>query len=1179
MAELRRVGGAMEPMRRPAGRRTLLPIEADLCNTVGLTEDEYWQFVEKTEAYNGQRPEGYELIPDVRNDPVSLIVNLVIGIALSAAAALLAPKPKSPQKQEGPQSIRTEDIQGRSRFAPQTQFDSLQELAALGAVVPLVFTSKGVRVSASLVWSQMLSLGTGQQLRAIMLFSSGDIEGRPDFAGYAIGSQLLENYTNAKIALYFRNNGGRITEGGGNRYGEGTAASVGHSDAFSIYWNPTGNYRPFFSGARTPSSQTQFGVYAPMPNGMQYKVPYEAVLIYNNGKESKDASRKKRSKINSSYPYRAAVIGNGGGYVTYRLDGSTDNGKGWEPWGTEDVKSAVESARVTADESIGIGNQYLAGTALVIAHSVPINPWEIGYTKDSSFRILEGGAIDTAGVLDKYDPYQRLTLQRVAIGTVSNNRSCHATEIGIKSTVFKQIQGFANVNSHPGQSTLEDFEEDSVSFSLGSLTKYVTRMSFFQLQVRPLGSNASWTDISGGKLFCVRGQTPQPHYNYIRVHHSFGQFEFRLRPYPGNAVVRYFDNREVWLLRTGSRISYSEHGYNVVFDGERLFLNRGNMTNTEWTLGTPPTTTGAVVGATPGSAGAIPQRDEWGLVQTRYEIDNDPEKGGYDGEYFAAYSRRDGDNYKTYLFVWDEWLGRTKDNAYTDGDIQYRAKDPNAYRGPIEKYVRRTGDLPAQTTQTVSASGGSGSGAQFRVELWSNGASRWTLVSGGSGYRAGETLYIPGANQSVRITSDYEKLQSLNFYDAVSDYVKYDAERPSHMDAPEHEIVYVNEQIEQGAPNYNSLAIAGLRLDSSTEWSSFSSLSAYFTRGVRVERLVTSGSSATNLMPEIAYALLTNATLGAGSLIGKDQVNRDRMELAARFCAANGFTWDGVIDERQNLREWIFEQAGYCLLDFTILGGQFSLVPSVPYNSNYTINNNAAPAIKALFTDGNIRNMKVTFLAPEERQLFRAVCLWRQDKHNGFPETRTLTVRLSDSQGGSAADPEETFDMSGFCTTEAHALTFAKYALKLRKEIDHAVTFETTPQAAMNLAPGDYFRLASEVTHTSRFNNGSIGPDGSITSADQLNGNYSILYWEPGTTGVKSGTLQASGNKTTQAALFGTVFTLQNSTTINRVYKVESLSYADDGLVEVAASYAPLTSSGSLAVLQWSNSHFVIETG
>jgi hypothetical protein len=117
------------------------------------------------------------------------------------------------------------------------------------------------------------------------------------------------------------------------------------------------------------------------------------------------------------------------------------------------------------------------------------------------------------------------------------------------------------------------------------------------------------------------------------------------------------------------------------------------------------------------------------------------------------------------------------------------------------------------------------------------------------------------------------------------------------------------------------------------------------------------------------------------------------------------------------------------------------------------------------------------------------------------------------------------------------------------------------------------------VTHTSRFNNGSIGPDGSITSADQLNGNYSILYWEPGTTGVKSGTLRASGNKTTQAVLFGTVFTLQNSTTINRVYKVESLSYADDGLVEVAASYAPLTSSGSLAVLQWSNSHFVIEKG
>ena len=47
------------------------------------------------------------------------------------------------------------------------------------------------------------------------------------------------------------------------------------------------------------------------------------------------------------------------------------------------------------------------------------------------------------------------------------------------------------------------------------------------------------------------------------------------------------------------------------------------------------------------------------------------------------------------------------------------------------------------------------------------------------------------------------------------------------------------------------------------------------------------------------------------------------MTRAANFCKANGFWWDGIVDEKANLREFIFSNAGYCLLDFTIIGGKF----------------------------------------------------------------------------------------------------------------------------------------------------------------------------------------------------------------------------------------------------------------
>ena len=406
----------------------------------------------------------------------------------------------------------------------------------------------------------------------------------------------------------------------------------------------------------------------------------------------------------------------------------------------------------------------------------------------------------------------------------------------------------------------------------------------------------------------------------------------------------------------------------------------------------------------------------------------------------------------------------------------------------------------------------------------------------------------------------------------------YDAERSSHQDGPEHEVVYVNEQLAQtSAPQYSGLAFAGLRINSSTEWSSFNQLSAFIKRGIRIERPGQSGRAASNLLPDIAYALLTDPVIGAGQLIGKNAVNEQRMASASQFCQANGFTWDGVIAENLNLRQWIFEQAGYCLLDFTIIGGQFSLVPSVPYNSAFKISPTTPPTIKALFTDGNIRDLKVTFLSPEERQLFRATVLWRQDTDNGFPQTRVASVRLADSQGGSATDPEETFDMSSFCTTQEHAYAFARYALKVRKEVDHGIKFQTTPQAAMSLAPGDYFRLVSEATHTSRFLNGSIDSSGNVVSAQPINGSVGVMYWAPGSTSVQTGTLTVVDGKATTTALWGTLFTVVLTTSTDRIYKVESLSYAEDGLVEIAGSFTPLSSSGGLAVLDWTDSHFVAE--
>lgn len=1195
MAELRRINGDVESLRRPSGPRVLLPAEIKLCNTVGITEDEYFYFLSLTEAYNGKRAKEYELVPDIRNEATTIaIISLVIGLASTAVSVLLAPKPRSPQ-QKTPPSLQTADLIGQSKFAPQVGFDAIQDLATLGSIIPLVFTRRGVRVSSQLLWSQLLSEGTHQQFKGVFLFSSGNIAEKPDFSGYAIGDLLLESYTKAKVALFFRKNGGRLVYPA-TYYSESGLTPSPTPDVFSVYFDAESQFRTFFSGTRTPSTQTQFGVYSPMPNGMYYRPNYELILKPEDAdkKIKRDIDKKQDKIYRGFFPRLAAITSYNGTTLTYRLDGAGIEqvvGDSYEPWGIEDVRSAVDSGRENADDAITAGEQYMAGNALIAAVKVPTQPWSVGYWKDFTFEVVEGDSVDTVSTanLDRADPpYSKTALQRVAIGTVSNSRACTSTEIGIKSTVWRQITGFTNVNSYPGDSVVREYEDKNGSISLGSIQAYIKRFSFFTLQYKKIGAS-SWTDVTPVP-FCIKGQTPQPQYNYIRVNHDLGQYEFRFRPYAGNVIYKKWLNKEVYLLEQGTTLPYEKSGpISFRFSGRKLLLTETEVSNTEWVKGSPPRTAGKVYGFNVSSIGVIPQLDQWRLQETRYD---------YETDYVRIRTQIDDADTKEYWY-WDgnrleyrEVYGKSSydPEPVTKGDTQYRIGEAKKYRDrvdredpyewAIQRYTKFIGPETPTSTQVVNPTGGTGSGLQVRVNVYSNNAKDWTVVNAGSGYTDGDRVYIPTANIYALIKTQDAKFteESLNSYDAISDHPVYESERSSHFDGPEHEIVYVNEinNTTEGAA-YDKLAIAGLQISSSKEWSNFSQLSAYFKKGVVVDRLVTSGQDATNLFPEIAYALLTDGTIGAGNLIGVDQVDRTRMATAARFCESNSFYWDGVVSERQNLREFIFEQAAYCLLDFSILGGRFSLYPSVPFHTSGKINFSGKPEIKALFTDGNIRDLQVSFLSPEERQLFQAVCLWRQEVENGFPETRTYKARFSNGSGGSESDPVETFDMSGFCTTEAHARSFALFALKTRKEVDHGVKFETTPQAAMSLMPGEYFRLVSEVTHTSRFNNGSVSPDGTIVGLDIPDGTISVYFWEPGTTTVQTGSLTISNGKTNQASFYGTVFTVKNDVTTDRVYKVESLTYADDGLVEIAGSHVPLTSSGTLEILNWSPFQFVEE--
>ena len=82
--------------RLPTGRRVLLPVELELIESLKLSEDEYWHFVDLTESQNGKRPEGYELIPDIRaGDPTTFFIRLAIMVVLGYIQQRMAPKPRA----------------------------------------------------------------------------------------------------------------------------------------------------------------------------------------------------------------------------------------------------------------------------------------------------------------------------------------------------------------------------------------------------------------------------------------------------------------------------------------------------------------------------------------------------------------------------------------------------------------------------------------------------------------------------------------------------------------------------------------------------------------------------------------------------------------------------------------------------------------------------------------------------------------------------------------------------------------------------------------------------------------------------------------------------------------------------------------------------------------------------
>lgn len=330
--------GSMEPYRHRVVQ-PLLPYEKRLINALGCTEEEYRYFSAEVERKSKERPEAYAHIPDINNDATTIaIISLVIGVLSTAASYLLAPKPKQPDQ---PDEIRRRQLgsqSGRTIFSPSFGFDSAQELAAYGNVVPIVFTRRedayrtgGLLISPQLVWSRMKSWGGYQIAEIVAIAGQGNLA-KPELAGIFLGNNALDGIYETYFDFYW--NGGFEVLGVGSRlraynlrYGDlaidGNRDNPSISGSDQAFYCPTreGANQPGFCGAFTPSSQTRFGVYSGIPNGTPIRPDWKVISLLDAGKDKArdEAATQMRKYVDG---YLAMTHPYGGGIT----DGTTQAG-------------------------------------------------------------------------------------------------------------------------------------------------------------------------------------------------------------------------------------------------------------------------------------------------------------------------------------------------------------------------------------------------------------------------------------------------------------------------------------------------------------------------------------------------------------------------------------------------------------------------------------------------------------------------------------------------------------------------------------------------------------------------------------------------------------------------------------------------------------------------------------
>lgn len=1249
-------GGGLETGARPYDP-PLLPYEVALIEALGCTEQEYRQFVRHAQLQARTRPAEYAHIPDIVNDPVSIVVSLVIGLAFSAVSVLLAPKApalESPAKIKGK---KLADQIGPTRFNQTTSFDNVSSLAEYGQPIPIPFGKRGTGsdgaltggliLAPALVWSRLYSYGSYQAYEGIYVAGEYGIEA-PELGGVRIGTTALNSLGSRDYALYWSSQLGenRPTEARliAGTQGPGATGTIGRQ----IFTAPTedGQYTQGFAMAYNPQNNTQFGTSDPIHNGSAYRFNWEVIsapysgTLGSDNREQRQEIQAKRRKIAGSladvlhddneergmpgvgraYSRRMGFINHNGTEYANRTIvtvAANDtlvfeiNGTNWQelrerepddPLGggfkgtdvdLKDLKNSANSWRERASDLLAVGSRWVIGASVWVVEGRSPDLWRPGTTQHIYFKCVSIIGVAQVGIPgtrtireplggyegQEFNPnkhcgaafYNVCRLHTASVRPV--RRDAEIVEIGIRSQVWNRANGLCNFNAIPSPQRLNNFDKKDITLTTPRMDKYFARTSCFSLWVRPVqnygAAQQPWARL--GVVMCVTGTAPVDQFNYIRIRpRNQGYYEYRFIPRTGSDIaINSIDTNTVLRLnaKSGSEIgrdytssfvggSAAYGDFRITTHGEELAV--ADISFNDELLTDASDFRDEVIGQTniPNSLNQYAESSNTGsiyLIKHAWYTSLLGNAWDYPGQTRSAdftHYKPNGDRYITIKILADSNPGTL---GVTVGP-KYVSASGSVYRWDNVRY------------QVVSATGEWAVGDAFTVVRSTSNA-----FSNQEGYSSVSFAFsVSGTRlQTTSVQNEYAGASRVFEQNSqVADCSHYLELVKSNENNPEHEIVYVNECLaNENLAEYYGMSTVGLTVKSNGQIGGIGQLRAWVPTGISVYRLIEGDNKPSNLFADLVYYLLTSKSQGVGNVVPTELIDTDSLRIAANFQRANKIFFDGVVEDSESFRSFLYDNAALQLCNFTIKNGRFGMMPALPYDSNYEIST-APIAVEQIFTAGNIieDSLQVQYIDAAQRSNFRALVSWRVTVENDLPTQASALVDWNDIPEGSRSTTQQAFDLTDFCTNRAQALKTARFLLSIRRRITHTVSFKTVPDA-LGIQPGSYIRVITAATSYSATNNGAITDAGTLVSISTIaNGTYNAMVYNPATSEVLEREITISNNAVTDSTLYGTLFTLLSETVNKGVYQVEQLTLDEDGLVNVSAVEVPVDSSGASIV-------------